>query len=135
MITLEQIKQQFKEYEEDGYISGQYSNIYELFGTVVVEEHEPSYQGSSWILFTKDNKFGYLKFGWGSCSGCDALQACSNLDEVVQLANGLESDILWGTKEEILQYLKTHDWEGDWDFHNEERIKFVEQAIAYLEKI
>lgn len=35
------------------------------------EDGEPDYQGSARLLATKDGRFVYSEWSWGSCSGCD----------------------------------------------------------------
>lgn len=43
--------------------------------TLVMEESGDDYQGDTYaVLLGDDGRYGYLNFGWGSCSGCDALQ-------------------------------------------------------------
>ncbi len=56
------------------------------------ENHDPGY---SYILYKKDNKYGYLTFGWGSCSFCDALQACNTYEEIQELMDVLYNSIQW----------------------------------------
>lgn len=63
-----------------------YSSIVAKFcDEVIIETWENDYQGSTYCLLRKENKYGYLEFGWGSCSGCDALEACSNYKDLQSL--------------------------------------------------
>lgn len=57
--------------------------------------------------------YGFLTFGWGSCSGCDALLACGSFDRVMTLLHTLKESIIWKTKEDMLEYFKTKDWSLD----------------------
>ena len=83
-----------------------YQPILEEFGEILVQVDEDNYQGDSYLLYKKDNQYGFLVFGWGSCSGCDALQACSSIDEVQELMNQLYSDIKWfDSLEGVKEYL------------------------------
>ena len=52
-----------------------YTSILNQFGYIVIKVDDDDYQGDSRVLYEgyKD-EVGYLQFGWGSCSGCDALQ-------------------------------------------------------------
>ena len=103
---------------------------------VLVEVTDDDYQGDSRFLL-KDpstNKYGYLIFGWGSCSGCDALEDCHSIEEVTQLRDELHAGITWfTTKEETKMFFETHDWKGDY-MHEEDTEEFVKIAMARLEK-
>jgi hypothetical protein len=71
-----------------------YNNIVSKFGEILISADAGEYQGSSYYIFKNDNKYGYLSFGWGSCSGCDALEACDSYQEITELFNSLESSIV-----------------------------------------
>lgn len=64
-------------------------------GEIVLHIKDDDYQGDSFVLYKKDDKFGYLTFGWGSCSGCDALQACNTYEEIQELMDSLYNSIQW----------------------------------------
>lgn len=104
--------------KEDGrefplYMSS-YQPIINHFGTVAVQVDDDDYQGDSRILYADTGKgFGYLNFGWGSCSGCDSLEACSSYADLAELINRLNSSIKWESKAGMLKFFKEHDWEGD----------------------
>ena len=72
-----------------------YAPIIESFGDVLVQVDEEDYQGDSFVLLRKDGQYGFLCFGWGSCNGCDALQACETVEELDELIDKLQSDIKW----------------------------------------
>lgn len=111
-----------------------YSAIVDYIGKVAVQASDNDYQGSTYVLYDDPSKgFGYLCFGWGSCSGCDALQACESNEDLAGLIRQLEESVEWKTKYDLLKYMKEHDWEGDWHYHQEEHKKFVADAIKYLE--
>ena len=121
---------------EDGefpyYLSG-YTPILEEFGEILLRVDEDAWQGDTLVLYEKDGKYGWLRFGWGSCSGCDALQGCSSYKEIQELIDSLESSVQWfESKKEAIKFFKTHDWEGDYD-NGEEQQEFVRKAIALLD--
>lgn len=92
-----------------------------------------SYSGDSLYLVKEGNRFGYLQFGWGSCSGCDALQACRNFKELDELRQSLYDSIKWfDTAQEGFRWFLNHDWKGDYLGSNEEVQKFVDDCAAYL---
>ena len=49
-----------------------YTPMLEEFGDILLREDDEGWQGDSFLIYHNDNKYGYLSFGWGSCSGCDA---------------------------------------------------------------
>lgn len=121
-------------YSEDSdyeWFDGDYGTLVDSMEVeVLVQEDFGSYQGDSMYLVAKDGRFGILKFGWGSCSGCDALQGCSTTDQLTELRDELYQSIQWGDRAETLRYLREHDWKGD--YLGDEAQKFVPKAIDAL---
>ena len=72
-----------------------YSPIIKSFGDVLVQVDEEDYSGDSFVLLRKDDQYGFLCFGWGSCCGCDALQACETVEDIDELIDELQDDIKW----------------------------------------
>jgi hypothetical protein len=100
---------------------------------VFVREDVGSYQGDTFV-FGRDlgGVWVWLEIGWGSCSGCDALQACSTVKDVAELAQSISS----GAKRfdhlaEALDYFQNHDWKGDWS--SDEKKAVVTKVTAVLE--
>lgn len=84
-----------------------YRDIVETFGEIIVETEWGSYQGDSIYLIRADDKYGVLTFGWGSCSGCDALEACDSQSDVDSLRDDLERGIRWfDTLAEVTGYVE-----------------------------
>jgi hypothetical protein len=103
---------------------------------IIVEQND--YQGDSWVLFhnPKNNRFGYLCFGWGSCSGCDALQGCTSTEELRDLQQNLYNDVIWfNSINEVNQFFNTHDWEGDYAWSYEEFKQFIDTSKAYISNL
>jgi len=119
--------------EEPFYGPGDYQPIVNSFGEIALQVDDDDYQGDSRILYKRGDDFGLLIFGWGSCSGCDALQACNTFKEIGELIEGLERDIIWKSKADMLVFFKTRDWEGQFSW-GEETKQFVEKVIALLEE-
>ena len=57
--------------------------------------------------------YGFLTFGWGSCSGCDALLACGSFDRVMSLLHTLKESIIWKTKEDMLEYFSAFSFSDE----------------------
>ena len=110
-----------------------YTPILKSFGNIAVREDENDYQGDSWVLYDNQGRIGYLCFGWGSCSGCDALQACDSYAEIDDLIDSLRNRVKWfDSKFDALEWFKSHDWEGDYCADIDDFKKFLSKALSYL---
>lgn len=74
---------------------GDYQPIVNHFGEVLAQVEAGEWQGDTFALLRKDDRFGLFIFGWGSCSGCDALQACSTYEKIDELIEKLRASIKW----------------------------------------
>lgn len=119
---------------DDEYFSAySYWPMIDSFGKELVHVDDENYQGDTRVLLERGGNIGLLIFGWGSCSGCDALQACTNYKELQDLYNRLESSIQWwDTDAEALKYFNEHDWEGDYSWREKETKEFVKQCKEFL---
>ena len=139
MTTTEILMKIYPGLNEDGhwlYGVYDYQPLIDSFGEVLNQVELGSYQGDTTALLQKDNLYGLLQFGWGSCSGCDALQGCNNINELVELYEDLRNSIRWISKEEMLKFFKEHDWEGGHSWYEQEGTElsdFVKECIVYLE--
>lgn len=123
-------------YPDDDRWFSDYQPIIDYLGYVLLQVDDGNYQGDSRILYFSEGKFGYLQFGWGSCSGCDQLQACDNYADVDKLILELKKAIRWfKDKEECQRYFETHDWEGDYSWNSEEQREFIERTKKILNAI
>ena len=112
-----------------------YTPMLKEFAEIIVEVDDDDYQGDSRVLYRDGQRYGYLQFGWGSCSGCDALQACSTIEQVQELMDELYQSIKWfDGKSEALKWFKEHDWEGDYSWHAYEQAEFVKKCIEHFER-
>lgn len=110
-----------------------YVPMLESMGAVLLQVDDDDYQGDSRVLYRDGERVGLLIFGWGSCSGCDALQACSTYGEVDALRGELLNGIKWfASPADALQYFNTHDWEGDYSWSDDKSREFVAKAQALL---
>lgn len=112
-----------------------YQPMIDAFGKVAVQVDDEDYQGDTRVLYDNDGEIGFLDFGWGSCRGCDALQACCTFVDVQELCDGLQDSIKWfANKEEALLWAKEKDWATEYYWHEEKGRDFVRKMIEYLEK-
>ena len=99
--------------EWEGYEGGYEALIDELGYERLITVSDDDYQGDSYMLLRDGETYGYLVFGWGSCSGCDALQACETHEEVEELKMELEQAIYWGESlEDVKAYVGRADEVG-----------------------
>ncbi|MBY0548769.1 MAG: hypothetical protein K2W95_15975 [Candidatus Obscuribacterales bacterium] len=115
-----------------------YEPMVTAFGQRTLVSHDVNdYQGDSYRLIADgdepDHKYGLLEFGWGSCSGCDALQHCASIEELQSLMDHLQDSVKWfADKESLRRYMTEHDWEGDWHWHQEDAHRFREKVMEFL---
>lgn len=132
------IKDMKEIYEEDRWGWYDYTPMIKSFAEkVLVQVEDDDYQGDTRVLLQDNNRIGHLIFGWGSCSGCDALQGCcGNYDELNELANDLYNDIKWfDTVQEALDYFNNHDWEGDYCWHIDETREYINKCKEILNEM
>ena len=92
-----------------------YEPMLGLFGEIIVQRDESGYQGDTLAVIKNGNRYGYISFGWGSCSGCDALQGCDTVDSICDLANCFEQSVQWfESLTDLKSFVLKHDYEGDW---------------------
>lgn len=115
--------------EDEGWFWCDYQPMLNEFGKILLQEDESGYQGDSFLVYEKDGKFGYLTFGWGSCSGCDALQACQSITEIQELMDSLYNSIKWfDTLTELKDYFADKDWSLCYEWHISEFRDFVQKV-------
>lgn len=110
-----------------------YNPMIKAFGNVVVQVDDEDYSGDTRVLYDNNSKIGHLVFGWGSCSGCDALQACGDYDVLQALCDELENEIKWfDSAKEALEWFVNRDWELQYEWHEEETQEYIQKAVEYL---
>ena len=102
----------FKEWENN------YDQLMESFDfEILLNVEQEDYQGDSLVLFKNKNtnEIGFLKFGWGSCSGCDALQGCESQQDLDDLQKELYDGIIWYENFLLFKnYFFNKDWSTEW---------------------
>lgn len=109
-----------------------YQPMLNEFGNILLQKDEQNYQGDSFLIYEKDDKYGYLTFGWGSCSGCDALQGCNSISEVQELMDRLYSSIEWF---DSLDALKEYFEETDWTLQYQYSIPEFKEFLIEVENL
>lgn len=109
-----------------------YQPILNEIGNIIIQVDDKDYQGDTRVVFEKDGKYGFLIFGWGSCSGCDALQACNNHESVQELMDGMVNDVEWFDSFDLLKKrFAERDWELQYSWHHEGTRDFIKQVLLY----
>ena len=119
--------------KDDKYPYYGYEDLLESFGLEVIKsEMVGNYQGDYLTLFKDEDRYGYLVFGYGSCSGCDALEAIDDdYKQVKELRDGLFESIKWGTAAELVEYLESDEIIDYWKF-DDDCETVIKEFIAYL---
>ena len=101
--------------KNDGY-NRDYGSFLGEFGKIIIKVEDGGYQGDTLLVYKNEkNQFGFLSFGWGSCSGCDALQACDTVEDLQELMDHLYNSIIWfDSKDALSTFVKEHDWDSDY---------------------
>lgn len=123
----------YAQFGPDG--GGNYGPMLAAIAPIRLQVDENNYQGDSWVLYRDAARgWGFLVFGWGSCSGCDLLQACNQWEETASLFGELKKAVKWfRTAGECLDYMEQHDWKGDHFGSNAQFLNlFLEPAKTIL---
>ena len=102
-----------------------YELIVDVIGEILLEASDNDWTGDSIFLvesrhhtfesgvkrgLIRKGKYGLVIFGWGSCSGCDALQGVQNHEDVNDIYRELLADTRWfgsfrDLKEKVNQFM------------------------------
>lgn len=113
-----------------------YNPLLRSFGCdLALQVNEGAYDGTCYVLYrTPGGEFGFMSFGWGSCSGCDALQASTSWADVEHLRKTLMDKVVWRPSREAIwlwltdEEIQTLQWHwGSMSFN-----KFLEEACREL---
>lgn len=133
-MSIAQAQALFPDCQKNGwfYAPYDYSPIIESFGRVLIRVDDDDYSGDTFALLNKDGDIGFLQFGWGSCSGCDALQDCNSYKELGELIERLENGIKWfDSLAEAQAYIGDDSaTSGSYFYHVETWSTFKDQVLA-----
>jgi hypothetical protein len=114
------------------------------FCDVIATERTGSWQGDEYFIvkqatddWADDYRYGFSSASYGSCSGCDALQAAgSNGEALNDLADQTYRGIRWfDTVEELIEFLRTADPANNWYANEDEWPALVAKFVAKLEAL
>lgn len=93
------------------------------------------YQGQYGFLLREESsgRFGVVFISYGSCSGCDALQACQTWDDLSNLRDDVLNTITWfNTPVEAVNWFESRDWETQAAYYEKDFGQFKIDCISYL---
>lgn len=109
-----------------------YEGLVDSFGVeIVFAEHDKDWQGDSFYLLKDEQRYGFLQFGWGSCSGCDAYESSRDMggNALEELRDELWEKVVWKDSLDGLRaYMVENDPKLQW-YGNRPSFK------AFLEKL
>jgi hypothetical protein len=115
-------------------VDSNYDTLLEKQGYEIISGRSfGGYQGDYLYLLYYNGLYGFVIIGYGSCSGCDALQACNTQEEVDALMEDIVRNIHWGNIEEILAVIEknlkgyNHNWYNYESTFNAEAADLIKQ--------
>lgn len=96
-----------------------YDEIIATQGEIIKDWVIGDYQGDYVYLLKNEDRYAFTVVGYGSCSGCDALQSCENDEHFNSLKDDIVRGIVWGTKQDVYDYINNQE-ANRWYFHEDE---------------
>lgn len=111
-----------------------YQPMLDSMGYEIIAQAElGSYQGDTIAVVRDGSRYGFLTFGWGSCSQCDSLQGCSTLHEVDELRREIHDQIVWkDSRQEMLDFVENRDWDAQYYGSDPDLAEFVNKTATIL---
>lgn len=110
-----------------------YDEIVATQGEILKDWVIGDWQGDYVYLLKNGDKYAFTVIGYGSCTGCDALQGCENDEEFNQLKEEIIRGIVWGTAEEVRNYA-TNKNANRWYYHEHDWKTIRRELKAELRK-
>ncbi len=108
-----------------------YDEIVATQGEILKDWTLGSWQGDYVYLLKNGDKYAFTVIGYGSCSGCDALEGCENDEQFNQLKEEIIRWIVWGTKQEVYDYVFNQE-ANRWYFHEEDWVGIRKEIMEIL---
>lgn len=108
-----------------------YDDIVATQGEVIKDWVIGQWQGDYVYLLKNNDLYSIVIIGYGSCSGCDAWEACENDEEFEELKQSVLNRIVWGSKQDIIDELNDKEM-NRWYVHDEEWKEVREEILELL---
>lgn len=117
-----------------------YESIVDSWGNEVLDwQIHGDYQGDYGVLLRDGDQFGWVVIGYGSCTGCDALEGVyGDREGILALSEGLRSSVVWGSAAELAELLRPviEDPDGaQWYSYDESFGEQVAKVITLLGEV
>lgn len=96
------------------------------------------YQGDYVALVTEDigygsgDRWGFLVIGYGSCSGCDELDAADTVEDMLKIATDMVERIRWfSTLDGAKAYITSDEQVLEWHAHESGWPAFVDSVRGF----
>ena len=119
----------------EGDSSWSYDNLLATMTDGKVWAHEDNaYQGDTFAIIQRGGAYGFVVFGWGSCSGCDALEAAhSDIAMATQLRDELYDSARWfSSLENFLHWQKSERGTGNLWYANNAAFHSLVREIRFV---
>lgn len=90
------------------------------------------YQGDIFYLLKNNDEYSILDIGYGSCSGCDALEACDTREDRIELAESIKSSMKWFSKKDLLDHLNVEYLETQYFYYQTDAKEIIEKYKGIL---
>ena len=116
-----------------------YLDLVEAAGLMVLEsESVGSYQGEEYVLVRdlESTKFGVLNYGYGSCSGCDLLEAAKSVKDLEDIRDGFRNAVeLFDSPKDLLARIEDPKWIDDFYDKPDNFAKLCRNKLVELGRI
>lgn len=92
----------------DHYYEARYGElVQELYGhlPVVFDKSIADYQGNVSVIFKDGDKYHFVKYSYGSCSGCDDWEARELSDDAIKKEIQSDCTLTFNDREKAQQYI------------------------------
>ena len=120
-------------------MSGYAELLESRFCTVLDSGDAGSYQGDEFYIvsqslgYSDEARYGFGTSGYGSCSGCDALEAACDNKEINEIADQVYNGLRWfESKADLAAFLTTVDAANEWYANEDEWPEIRDRFIAKL---
>lgn len=114
-----------------------YSGFVDSFEVEVLAfEAVGDYQGDyHWLLYDPINReYAFLTIGYGSCSGCDWLEAMegSSEKEYIEARDDIWNGLIWQSATRMLEWLTSETRKHDFSWFEEGYREFINECIRIM---
>lgn len=100
---------------------------------ILVHEADPVEAADLVLWRSVEGPYGFVSFGYGSCSQCDELEACSTYAEVAKVRKEMWERVHWEDNAcNMFSWMYARDWKLQWYGHVPHAGKFITRSAEIL---